>query len=315
MKTRTSCYEPSNADLALQPDVGRSRITSLLGMSISFLVLVVVAFEHRKLDVMLLRQMLPTSVGFWLVFAVNYLSGPIGDWIIFRRLWRIPWTGLGALLRKLVTNEIVFGYLGEAQFYAWARTNTTAAPFGAIKDVALLSALVGNVATLVLLACTWPVLAVAKVGIEARSAFLSVGMVLLSSLAMVLFRQKLFTLPRGDLRFVATIHAVRSLVALFLSALLWHLVLPQIAVDMWLVLSALRMLVSRLPFVPNTDILFAGVAVLLLGHEPQVGALMAMIAAVTLATHVIVGASLAIADLLAGSPRQGNGLSVGRNPR
>lgn len=45
--------------------------------------------------------------------------------------------GIGALLRKLVSNELLLGYLGEAQFYAWARsrTNMTTAPFGAIKDI------------------------------------------------------------------------------------------------------------------------------------------------------------------------------------
>jgi hypothetical protein len=293
-----SSFTPS--ELAPQSGSKRSRIAGLLGMAISLLVLFVVAVEYRELHVALLRQMLPTSVAFWLVFAANYLSGPIGDWIIFRRLWRIPWTGLGALIRKLVSNELVFGYLGEAQFYAWARAraNLAAAPFGAIKDVALLSALVGNVATLVLLACAWPLVTAAEIGIEMRSAFLSLGVVLLTSFAMFLFREKLFSLPRSQLWFTAGIHAARTVAALVLSAALWHLVLPQIAIGIWLVMSALRMLVSRLPFVPNKDVLFAGFAVFLLGHEPQVGVLMTMMAALTLATHVVVGAGFAIADLI-----------------
>jgi hypothetical protein len=63
-------------------------------------------------------------------------------------------------------------------------------------------------------------------------------------------------------------------------------------------MSAFRMLVSRLPFVPNNEILFAGLVVFLLGHEPQVGELMTMIAALRLGTHLVVGAGLAIADLV-----------------
>jgi hypothetical protein len=142
-----------------------------------------------------------------------------------------------------------------------------------------------------------------EVGIEARSAFLSGGVVLLSSLGMILFRQKLFTLPASELWFIAMIHAARTVVALLLGALLWHIVLPQISLEIWLELSALRMLVSRLPFVPNNDILFAGLAALLLGHEPKIGALMAMMAAMTLAAHLVVGASFATLDVLSGKLR------------
>jgi hypothetical protein len=290
----------TQSELAPQPGSKRSRIAGLLGMAISLLVLLAVAFEYRRIDLAVLREMLPTSIVFWLVFGANYLSGPIGDWMIFRRLWRIPASGLGALIRKLVSNELVFGYLGEAQFYTWARARAhmTAAPFGAIKDVALLSALVGNVATLVLLACAWPLATTAGIGIETHNAFLSLGVVLLTSFAMFLFREKLFTLSRSELWFTAVIHAVRTVAALILSAALWHLVLPQIAIGIWLVMSALRMLISRLPFVPNKDVLFAGFAVFLLGHEPQVGALMTMMATLTLTMHVLVGAGFAIADLV-----------------
>jgi hypothetical protein len=286
------------SELAPQPEAKRSLIASLLGMAISLLVLVVVAVGCRRINITMLRQMLPTDVGFWLVFGANYFSGPIGDWIIFRRLWRIPWSGLGALIRKLVTNELVFGYLGETQFYAWARANMTVAPFGAIKDVAVLSALVGNIATMALLACCWPLVTAVALGVDTRSAALSLAAVLLSSFAMFVFRQKLFTLPSGQLRFIAGIHTARTAVALVLSALLWHLVLPQVALRLWLVMSAFRMLVSRLPFVPNNELLFAGFVVFLLGREPQVGELMTMIAALTLGTHIVVGASLAIADLV-----------------
>jgi hypothetical protein len=267
-------------------------------MAISLLLLFVVAIECRRMDMTSLRQLLPTGAVFWLVFAANYLAGPIGDWLIFRRLWRIPWSGLGALIRKLVTNELVLGYLGEAQFYAWVRTHMSVAPFGAIKDVALLSALVGNVATVVLLACCWPLVASVEIGIETPSAALSLGAALLSSCAIFVFRQKLYTLPSGQLRFIAMIHAARTVVSLVLIAVLWHLVLPQIALRLWLVMSAFRMLVSRLPFVPNNEIVFAGFVVFLLGHEPQVGELMTMIATLRLGAHLVVGAGLAIADLV-----------------
>ena len=51
----------------------------------------------------------------------------------YRKLWGLPFSGIAALLRKMVSNELLLGYLGEVQFYAWARSrlNMATAPFGA----------------------------------------------------------------------------------------------------------------------------------------------------------------------------------------
>jgi len=78
--------------------------------------------------------------------------------VIFRRLWRIPAEGAVALARKYVGNELLLGYIGEAYFYAWARQRAplVGAPFGAIKDVAILSAMVGNAATIAIMAAAYP---------------------------------------------------------------------------------------------------------------------------------------------------------------
>ena len=290
----------------ISPDATRrGRLAGLFGTAMSVLVLLAAVLQYRVFDEATLRAMVPSSPVFWLVFAASYLTGPMGDWVIYRRLWQIPASGFAALVRKLVSNELVFGYLGEAQFYAWARARATmtAAPFGAIKDVALLSALVGNLVTLVLLCLSWPFVTARDVGIEMHGAFLSLGLVLLTSFAMFLFRRKLFTLPRADLRFIAAVHTLRTVAALVLGALLWHLVLPHIAVGLWLVMAALRMLVSRLPLVPNKDLVFAALAVFLLGNEPQVGALMAMMAALTLAAHVIVAVGFTVAHVIPGAKR------------
>ncbi|MGO8609832.1 hypothetical protein ACC848_43530, partial [Rhizobium johnstonii] len=50
------------------------------------------------------------------------------------------------------------GYSGEAYFYAWARSRArmVAAPFGAVKDVSILSAIAGNTITLTLFAFAVP---------------------------------------------------------------------------------------------------------------------------------------------------------------
>lgn len=238
--------------------------------------------------------MLPTSPLFWLVFAASYLAGPTADWVIFRRLWRIPVSGFGALLRKLIGNELLFGYVGELYLYTWARARTamTSSPFGAIKDVAILSAMTGNAVTLVMLAVAWPLLGTLKLGLDGQTLLISVGIVLLTSTAVLFFRKTLFSLSRRDLWFTAGVHLARIGIGAGLNAWAWHLALPAVALEWWLLLSALRMLLARLPLLPNKDVVFAGLAVFLIGHDAEIGALMTMMASLILTAHIGLGATL-----------------------
>lgn len=247
-----------------------------------------------------LSRAVPHDPLFYLAFALLYLAPPIGDFVIFRRLWGIPLSGLVALLKKRIANDVVLGYSGEAYFYAWARQRTqmVAAPFGAVKDVAILSALTGNGVTLVMLAMAWPLMASGQLGMATRDVFFSLGVVLLTSCAILLFRKKLFSLDRRELWFITAVHVVRTMAFIFLSALLWHLILPQVSLGLWLVLATLRMLVSRLPLVPNKDIAFAGIAVFLLGHDLEVAALMTLMAAIGLAANVAAGVISGLAGLV-----------------
>ena len=269
-----------------------------LGAAFSLAVLVAVGLELRSVDFGAVRAMLPTTPLFWVVFALSYLTAPFADWLIFRRLWRMPFSGLGALLRKLIGNELLFGYAGELYLYTWARRRTamTSTPFGAIKDVAILSAMAGNAVTMGMLVLAYPLLGTLHLGIDGKALLISVAVVLVSSSAILLFRKTLFSLPRADLRATIAIHFARIFASAGLMAFCWHLALPQVAITWWLLLSAMRMLLSRLPLLPNKDIVFAGLAVFLIGHDAEIGALMTMMASLILATHLGLGLVLVASD-------------------
>lgn len=286
--------------LPTQDRRGRSRLAALFSAAVSLALLVMVAFQFRDLEYERILALVPRHAGFWTVFAAYYLAEPFSEWLIYHRLWRLPFAGIGALMRKKVSNELLLGYLGEVQFYAWARSrlDMVAAPFGAIKDVTILSALTGNLTTLAMLVAAWPLVSAGELGMESRTVFLSLGVVLLTSLVILLFRQKLFSLPRRTLWFVAAMHTARIVVLIGLAALMWHLVLPEVGYPLWLVLATLRMLVSRLPLIPNKDVVFAGLAVFLLGHEAEVGDLMTMMAGLMLIAHLAAGAVFAGAELV-----------------
>ncbi len=116
----------------------------------------------------------------------------------------------------------------------------------------------------------------------------------------MIWRRRILSLSRRTLWAVFGIHTARIVATTGLNALAWALVLPDVAIGWWLVLSAIRLLVSRLPFVPNKDVVFAGIAVLALGQDVALSALMAMMAALILATHLILALYFGVHDLMKG---------------
>lgn len=272
-----------------------------LGPAISLAVLVAALSQLRTLDLHQALALVPATPWFWLALFGAYAALPFSEWLIYRRLWGLPATGILPLLRKRISNEILLGYSGELYFYAWARRHTelATAPFGVIKDVAILSAQIGNLVTLVLVALAWPLLGAIHLGEHGRELMASSTLVVALSLPAMLFRRRLLSLPAPELWRIAGLNLLRILAGLGFAALMWHDALPSVAFGTWLVLAALRQLLSRLPLMPNKDIAFAGLAVWLVGAGTNIAAMIAMIASLILALHVAFGTVLALVELLA----------------
>jgi hypothetical protein len=287
--TTTAARAP--ADIAgLEPlKTVRKRWPALIGGLLTLAMIVGLLRELFGQGLAGLSRSVPHDPRFYLCFAALYMSLPTGDYVIFRRLWRIPPGGLVALIKKRIANEVVFGYSGEAYFYAWARARAkmVAAPFGAVKDVSILSAIAGNAITLAMIAVALPLgrglLTADQFRIVLGSAAITLGM----SLPFLIFSTRVFSLSQRSLWWVFGVHCVRLIAGSVLIALAWHYALPDVSVGMWLFLAAGRLLVSRLPLVPNKDLLFANFAILLIGQDRALSELIAFTAALTLLTHVV----------------------------
>ncbi|MEG8015607.1 hypothetical protein [Sphingomonas sp. 22R3R2A-7] len=291
---------PALPALPLTPiAVHQGIVARWLTPALSAAILVAALWQLRHLDVRGVIAMLPRSPRFWLVFAAGYLAMPASEWVIYRQLWALPARGFLALLRKRISNEIVAGYSGELYFYAWARRHATliGTPFGAIKDVSILSAVVANGCTLALAAVSWRALLALNLGTDAKVMLVSAASIALPSLVTLALRKRLFTLPGTALRRIALIHLLRIAATTTLAAMLWAVTLPAAPLAWWLVLAALRMLVSRLPLLPNKDIVFAGLVAFTIGQASQVTEMLTMIAALWLVTHLLLGAILAAVEL------------------
>jgi hypothetical protein len=241
---------------------------------------------------------LPANPLFYLLVAMSYMATPVTEYVIFRRWWPLTPRALAVFSKKRVLNEAVFGYSGDAYLFVWAKKalgarEVGAGPLAAVKDVAITSALAGNVATLMMLALALsmgggPAVEQAFTGGAMRSVGFGFAFVISVSLAILLFSAKVMSLSARENMLIFLLHCARLLTGSALLLLAWIIALPEVAVGTWIVLGALRMVVTRLPFVPNKELLFAAIGVTLTGAAaPQVAALMAAAGALHLVSHVL----------------------------
>lgn len=269
------------------------------GPLLSIGLIIAVAHALGARDLTALWHRLPRTSGFWLLLGLLLSAQPIADFMIFRGLWRLPAAGLAALFRKAATNELLLSYTGELQFYLWTRQHAAipGSPFGAVRDVAVLSALVGNVVTIALLAMALPLLGEAWINPLGPHLIWAAIALIGSSFVVMLFRRRLFSLTRDQIWRILAIHLGRAVGVTVLFGALWHEVQPEIAFGWWVILAAGRQFITRLPFLPNKDLVFAGLAAGLLSGDPDLTMTIALVATLFAAGQVLIGGILGVADI------------------
>lgn len=274
----------------------KSRWPTIIGALLTLAMLVGLGHELLQNGLAGLTRTVPRNPLFYVAFLGVYFTLPVFDYLIFRKLWGIPLSGLVALIKKRIANEVVLGYSGEAYFYAWARSRAqfVTAPFGAVKDVSILSAIAGNAITLAMIAVALPVGHRLIPPEMMRYVYGSLAIVFGTSLPFLIFSKRVFSLERGQLWWVFGAHVLRAVLGTLFLALAWHFALPTVSVAVWAFLSAGRLLFSRLPLLPNKDLLFANFAILFIGQEGALANLIAFTAAAVLLVHIVLIAAFSI---------------------
>jgi hypothetical protein len=251
----------------------------------------------------------PGAIGFYFLLVLQFFIQPFGDYFVYRNLWgRANTPPMAVILRKRLLNTFMLDYSGEAFFYFWAQARLKLAPgllVHAIKDSNVLSAGAGlsmiYVMVLVLLACGGlhiPAILSAHVWLYAM-----IGSVpLLLCAVLLLANRKLTALSRGQIAATFGIHFTRALLVLIVEFGLWELsgALPSAVACLQFV--ALRLVVTRLPLVPNKDLVFVGAGIAAAGMTSvavtPVATVLVILAAADLVLAATVAGLTALPDLL-----------------
>ncbi|AZS20741.1 hypothetical protein CSW63_08840 [Caulobacter sp. FWC26] len=107
----------------------------------------------------------------------------------------------------------------------------------------------------------------------------------------------MFSLRLGQLVYVGVASCLRLAIWTGLTVLVWRLAMPEVQPGLWIVLLAIRYLISRIPLISNKDLVFGNLMLLLLGAHSTVATLLAALALVTLVMHLVVTVGLGALDL------------------
>lgn len=241
----------------------------------------------------------PANPVFYLLLVAQFFLQPLGDYFVYRSLWgKAHAPPAAVILRKRLMNTFMLDYSGEAYFFFWAQRNSglpTSRVAHGIKDSNLLSGGAG-------LAMVW-ILGIALLatgGLHlpllpgSKLIYLLVGTVpLVLCAGLLVAHRKVTVLSRRELAGVFGIHALRAIAVLTIEFGLWQLSGAMASWIMSLQFVALRLVITRLPVVPNKDLIFVGAGLAAAGAAHAAVTPVATVLVILAAADLVLAASVA----------------------
>lgn len=176
------------------------------------------------------------------------------------------------MMIKKIYNKDVIGYSGEVYFYLWAKKHlklSHSESFSTIKDNNIISSVASTIFSLALLAVF---------ALSGQIRFLDiipfsdliylVGGILLSISVIVLlvyFRKYIFGMGMDIAGKIFAIHVVRLSIGVLFQIVQWAVIMPDVPMYVWITFISIQIIMSRIPFLPNQDLIFLGLSLPLSG--------------------------------------------------
>ncbi|MDE2644514.1 MAG: hypothetical protein OXI05_01570 [Bacteroidota bacterium] len=283
------------------------RILRIARISFTIGIVLFMVWQLREYDFRSVFQALPRNPGFYVLLVVLYFLLPTIQFLAYRVVWDFrPGPAIRAFIKKRILNRDVLGYSGEVYIFAWARDHVAMSNrslMECIRDMNIISAVASTLTAVLLLAffaLEGQVNVRDLIG-ETQAAVLigGIGGTLLILLVLVFTRRKwLFSMPWKETRIVFGLHVARVLVRQVLEITMWHLAMPEVPLETWFTYAAASIVVYRLPFIPNQDLVVAGVAVGIAGaltvSEPHIAALFVAVALVNRLINLLFFTTLSV---------------------
>tara|TARA_R110002096_G_scaffold40389_2_gene109909 strand:+ start:297 stop:1160 length:864 start_codon:yes stop_codon:yes gene_type:complete len=217
---------------------------------------------------------LPTTPWFYIFFLAMYFAQPIAEWLVYQRLWgTVVKSRFDIFVRMRIYNFALVSYAGEAFLAIWAHRHLSKSGkqvMSSVKDSSILSGLASNSFTLILLALFFMTGQLETITDTDPSYGRYLGFAVALGVILVplvlKFHGKILGIGPDIAKKVFLVHLSRLIAVLLLQTAQWAVVFPEVAITTWLLLLTAQMILTRIPFLPNTDLLFAGLGMTLMGY-------------------------------------------------
>ncbi|MEM6965158.1 MAG: hypothetical protein AAF573_10345 [Bacteroidota bacterium] len=211
---------------------------------------------------------LPMRAEFYVLFFLIHFATPFWEVIIYKQFWKFGFKeGLKTFITKKILNAEVVGYSGEVYLFTWAKKRfnlKNKAAFGPIKDNTILSSIVSNVTIIIILLVytfTSDLDVLSALHIKKIHLYTVAGILSIIVIGLLFFRNNVFSVDTPTLLKVIGIHELRILVIYGLEILQWAIILPLIPLQIWFLLMVIKIVTSRVPMLPNRDLIFASLGI------------------------------------------------------
>lgn len=226
-------------------------------------------WQLREVDFRDVFRGLPRNPGFYLLLVMLYFLLPTIQFFAYRMVWDFPaGPAMRAFIKKRILNKDVLGYSGEVYIFAWAKDHVSLPSrslLECVRDMNIISAAASTSMAVLLLAffaLEGQVNVQSLIGETQATALIgALGVTLILLLIVFKRRQWLFSMPWKATRSVFGLHVTRVLLRQILEIAMWHLAMPDVGLNTWFTYAAVSIIVARIPFIPNQDLLTMAVAV------------------------------------------------------
>ncbi len=250
---------------------GRS-LTKYLTYTVQILIIAIIAIQLTGIGWENIFKSLPTTPWFYILFLFIYFLLPFAETLAYKLTWDIPyWKSISIFIKKRVFNKDVMGYSGEFVLMQWATEHTDKSKKQIFKDVRDMNIISSAASTIVafgllgILLISGQIKAldqIIKRDFLAETSvleYLIVGIIATILIAVIArFRKYLFSMPAGISLKIFSIHSIRMIVLYAAQILQWHIVLPDISLEIWFTFLSVNIIISRIPIIPSQDLVATG---------------------------------------------------------
>lgn len=209
---------------------------------------------------------LPTNPLFYLLFLSWYFALPVSEQFIYRLSIDFTfWEGFKVFMIKKILNSDIIAYSGEAYLFAYGNQNWSLDNkklFHVVKDNNIISAFTSTLTAVVLLVVLvyfGQINFLDFITMSTTTLSVIVGLVVLVLGLAFYYRKKVIAFDTPTTLKIFSIHQVRLIFVYGVEVLYCIAALPSIPVNIWFTFLAIRIIFTRIPFLPSQDILLLGV--------------------------------------------------------